>query len=59
MNSTTKSQSSIAKFEEFFATSYKDDVFKILEKFYKISFHHSVTPTVNKNCISNPPNKAH
>lgn len=33
MNSTTKSQTSIAKFEEFFATSYKDDVFKILEKY--------------------------
>lgn len=33
MNSTTKSQSSIAKFEEFFATSYKDDVFKILEQY--------------------------
>ena len=33
MNSTTKSQTSIAKFEEFFATTYKDDVFKILEKY--------------------------
>ena len=33
MNSTTKSQTSIAKFEEFFATSYKDDVFNILEKY--------------------------
>ena len=33
MNSTTKSQTSIAKFEEFFATSYKDDVFEILEKY--------------------------
>ena len=33
MNSTTKSQTSIRKFEEFFATSYKDDVFKILEKY--------------------------
>ncbi|SEK89611.1 replicative DNA helicase Mcm [Methanobrevibacter gottschalkii] len=33
MNSTTKSQTSIAKFEEFFATSYKDDVFKILEQY--------------------------
>ncbi|WP_432645517.1 minichromosome maintenance protein MCM [Methanobrevibacter sp.] len=33
MNSTTKSQTSIAKFEEFFATSYKDDVFDILEKY--------------------------
>ena len=33
MNSTTKSQTSIAKFEEFFSTSYKDDVFKILEKY--------------------------
>ena len=33
MKSTTKSQTSIAKFEEFFATSYKDDVFKILEKY--------------------------
>ena len=33
MNSTTKTQTSTAKFEEFFATSYKDDVFKILEKY--------------------------
>ena len=33
MNSTTKSQTSIAKFEEFFATLYKDDVFDILEKY--------------------------
>ena len=33
MKSTTKSQTSIAKFEEFFATSYKDDVFKILETY--------------------------
>ena len=33
MNSTTKSQTSIAKFEEFFATLYKDDVFKVLEKY--------------------------
>ena len=33
MNSTAKSQTSIAKFEEFFATSYKDDVFEILEKY--------------------------
>ena len=33
MNSTTKSQTSIAKFEEFFSTSYKDDVFEILEKY--------------------------
>ena len=33
MNSTTKSQTSIRKFEEFFATSYKDDVFEILEKY--------------------------
>ena len=32
MNST-KSQTSIAKFEEFFATSYKDDVFEILETY--------------------------
>ncbi|MGX8694198.1 MAG: minichromosome maintenance protein MCM, partial [Methanobrevibacter sp.] len=31
--STTKSQTSIAKFEEFFSTSYKDDVFEILEKY--------------------------
>ena len=28
----TKSQTLIAKFEEFFSTSYKDDVFEILEK---------------------------
>ena len=33
MNSTTKSQTSIAKLEEFFATLYKDDVFSILEKY--------------------------
>ena len=33
MNSTTKTQTSTAKFEEFFATSFKDDVFKILEKY--------------------------
>ena len=33
MNSTAKSQTSIRKFEEFFATSYKDDVFEILEKY--------------------------
>ena len=33
MNSTAKTQTSTAKFEEFFATSYKDDVFKILEKY--------------------------
>lgn len=33
MNSTTKSQTSISKFEEFFSTSYKDDVFEILEKY--------------------------
>lgn len=33
MNSTNKSQTSIAKFEEFFSTSYKDDVFEILEKY--------------------------
>ena len=33
MNSTTKSQTSIAKFEEFFSTSYKDDVFEVLEKY--------------------------
>jgi len=33
MNSTAKSQTSIAKFEEFFATSYKDDVFEVLEKY--------------------------
>ena len=33
MNSTTKSQTSIARFEEFFATTYKDDVFNILEKY--------------------------
>ena len=30
---TTKSQTSISKFEEFFATSYKDDVFEILETY--------------------------
>lgn len=31
MNSTTKSQTSISKFEEFFSTSYKDDVLKYLK----------------------------
>ena len=29
----SKTQTSISKFEEFFATSYKDDVFEILEKY--------------------------
>lgn len=29
----TKCQTSISKFEEFFATSYKDDVFEILEQY--------------------------
>ena len=33
MNTTTKTQTSTAKFEEFFATSYKDDVFEILEEY--------------------------
>lgn len=33
MNSTTKSRTSVTKFEEFFSTTYKDDVFKILEKY--------------------------
>ena len=33
MTSTTRSQTSITKFEEFFATSYKDDVFEILETY--------------------------
>ena len=33
MNSTSKSQTSIIKFEEFFATLFKDDVFEILEKY--------------------------
>ncbi|WP_409199828.1 minichromosome maintenance protein MCM [Methanobrevibacter sp. DSM 116169] len=33
MNSSAKSQSSVNKFEEFFSTSYKDDVFNILEKY--------------------------
>ena len=33
MKSTTKSQTLITKFEEFFATSYKDDVFEILETY--------------------------
>ncbi len=30
---TKKTQTSVAKFEEFFSTAYRDDVFKILEKF--------------------------
>lgn len=29
----SKTQTSISKFEEFFATSYKDDVFEILEEY--------------------------
>lgn len=33
MNESTNIRTSIAKFEEFFSTVYKDDVFKILEKF--------------------------
>lgn len=33
MTTTQKSQTSVAKFEEFFSTAYKDDVFKILEKY--------------------------
>ena len=30
MNSTNKTKTSLAKFEEFFSTIYKDDVFEIL-----------------------------
>ncbi|MBQ2962070.1 minichromosome maintenance protein MCM [Methanobrevibacter sp.] len=33
MNSTNKTKTSLAKFEEFFSTTYKDDVFEILEKY--------------------------
>ena len=33
MNSTNKTKTSLAKFEEFFSTIYKDDVFAILEKY--------------------------
>lgn len=33
MNSTNKAKTSLAKFEEFFSTTYKDDVFEILEKY--------------------------
>lgn len=34
MSTTTqKSQTSVAKFEEFFSTAYKDDVFNILERY--------------------------
>ena len=33
MNESAKSRTTVAKFEEFFSTSYKDDVFEILEKF--------------------------
>ena len=33
MNSTKKTQTSTEKFEEFFATSYKDDVFKIAAQY--------------------------
>ena len=33
MNSTNKTKASLAKFEEFFSTICKDDVFEILEKY--------------------------
>ena len=33
MNSTNKTKTSLAKFEEFFSTIYKDNVFEILEKY--------------------------
>ena len=33
MNSTNKTKTSLAKFEEFFSTIYKNDVFEILEKY--------------------------
>jgi len=33
MNSTNKTKTSLAKFEEFFSTLYKDDVFEVLEKY--------------------------
>lgn len=33
MNSSDKSKTSLAKFEEFFSTTYKDDVFEILERY--------------------------
>ncbi len=33
MNSTNKTKTSLAKFEEFFSTIYKDDVFEVLEKY--------------------------
>ena len=33
MNSTNKSKTSLSKFEEFFSTVYKNDVFEILEKY--------------------------
>lgn len=33
MNSTNKTKTQLAKFEEFFSTIYKDDVFEILEKY--------------------------
>ena len=33
MNSASKGKTSLAKFEEFFSTTYKDDVFEILEKY--------------------------
>jgi len=33
MSTSDKSKTSISKFEEFFSTKYKDDVFKILEKY--------------------------
>ena len=33
MNSTNKTKTSLSKFEEFFSTIYKDDVFEILEKY--------------------------
>ena len=33
MNTSTKSQASTNKFEEFFSTTYKDDVFSLLERY--------------------------
>ena len=33
MSSTNKTKTSLARFEEFFSTIYKDDVFEVLEKY--------------------------
>ena len=49
MNSTAKSQTSIIKFEEFFATSYKDDVFEILEKYPDVKIDNFYTDSAKND----------